>query len=274
MTGARVKRAARCYQQRLCLTVLAICAVLGTPGEVFAQSDRWEVDVAPLYIWAATTDGNVAINGTRNIPIYLDFADAKSKLAGAFSFHGEARHGRWGVLGDVNFLRLSTDVNYTAPIINAPISGTLEWEQILFNGKVKYLVKAGGTFYVVGGVRTLTASPKARFVGPVGGQLADIEITRTQVAGVAGFTYRPRLGNKVRLLTQADVGGGSAFTWDALGGIELVIKPWMGLVVGYNVLRLDTGDVPKSGSSPVDDLRYGVTQHGPVFSLTFHWNQR
>jgi hypothetical protein len=54
----------------------------------------------------------------------MDFADAKSKLAGAFSFHGEARRGRWGVLGDINFIRLSTDTNYTTPIFNAPFSRT------------------------------------------------------------------------------------------------------------------------------------------------------
>jgi hypothetical protein len=39
----------------------------------------------------------------------MDFGDAKSKL-GAFTLHGEARKGRWGILGDVMFMRLSTDV--------------------------------------------------------------------------------------------------------------------------------------------------------------------
>ena len=99
------------------------------PAVALAQSDKLEVDIAPLYFWVATTNGDVAINGTRDIPVYMDFADAKSKLAGAFSFHGEARKGRWGVLGDINFIRLSTDVSYTTPIINAPIAGTFEFDQ-------------------------------------------------------------------------------------------------------------------------------------------------
>ena len=101
------ERAALGYQQRLCLVALFVCAGLGVSRESFAQTDRWEVDFAPLYLWAATTDGNVSeINGTKNIPIYLDFADAKSKLAGAFSVSRRGpQHGRWGVLGDVNFLR-------------------------------------------------------------------------------------------------------------------------------------------------------------------------
>jgi hypothetical protein len=78
----------------------------------------------------------------------------------------------------------------------------------------------------------------------------------------------------VVLLTQADIGGGSVFTWSALAGIEYHIRPWIGLAAGYNVLRIDTGSVPKSGSAAVSDLQYAVTQYGPAFSLTFHWAQK
>jgi hypothetical protein len=261
-------------QPALLLAIIAFLGVLGTPARAMAQTDKWEVDLAPLYLWGATTSGNLAVNGTRNVPVYMDFADAKSKLAGAFSFHGEARRGQWGFLGDINFIRLSTDVSYTTPIINAPIAGTLKFDQIIFNGKVAYEVKPGTGFRIVGGVRTLTMSPTAHFTGPVGGQLADIDISTTEVAGVAGFVYRPRLGRKVVLLTQADVGGGSAFTWSAGGGVEFLIKPWIGAAVGYNALRIDTGNVPKSGTGPVNDVQYAVTQYGPAFSLTFHWSEK
>ena len=258
----------------VCALAMAVCAVLGTPGRALAQTDRWEVDVAPLYFWVATTDGNLAINGTKNIPVYMDFADAASKLAGAFSFHGEAHRGRWGVLGDINFMRLSTDTSYTTPILNAPVAGTFQFDQVLFNGKVAYEVTPGSKLHVVGGIRTLTMSPNVRFTGPVGGQLASIDISSTHVAGVAGFIYRPRLGNKVVLLTQADIGGGSAFTWSATGGIEFQIKPWIGLAAAYSALRIDTGNVPKSGNGAVKDLQYAVTQYGPAFSLVFHWKQQ
>jgi hypothetical protein len=255
------------------VAAIAVGIVLLMPARAFAQS-KWEVNLAPLYVWAATTDGNLAINGTKDIPVYLDFADAKSKLAGAFAFHGEARKGRWGVLGDINFIRLSTDVSYTTPIINAAITGTLEFDQIIFNGKATFEPKPGSKFHLVGGIRSLTMSPTAHFTGPVGGQLADIDISTTKMAGVGGFTYRPRLGEKVTLLMQADVGGGSAFTWSAAGGLEFLIKPWIGLAAAYNALGIDTGDVPRSGSGPINDVQYAVTQYGPAFSLTFHWSEK
>jgi hypothetical protein len=262
------------YFQRICALALVVAGLFGVPSRAFAQDDKWHVDVAPLYFWVATTDGNIAVNGTKDIPVYMDFSDAKSKLAGAFSFHGEAKRGHWGVIGDVNFIRLSTDTSYTTPIIAAPIAGTFQFDQIIFNAKATFEPKPGSMFRMVGGIRTLTMSPNVHFTGPVGGQLADIDISKTNVAGVAGFIYRPRLGKKVALLTQADIGGGSAFTWSAAGGIEFLVKPWMGMAAGYNVLRIDTGNVPKSGSGLIDDMQYAVTQYGPAFSLTFHWSQK
>ena len=259
---------------RLCAVALAACGVLAVPGRAFAQTDEWKVDAAPLYFWAATTNGNLAINGNRDIPVYMDFADAKSKLAGAFALHVEARHGRWGVLGDVNFVRLSSDVSYTTPIIGAPITGTLKLDQVIFDGKMMYQVKPGTKFMLVGGVRTFSMSPSAHFTGPVGGQLADINASKTEAAVVGGFVYRPTLAKKVMLLTQADLGGGSAFTWSAFGGIEFHIKPWIGMAAGYGALRIDTGNVPKSGNAAVSDVQYAVTQYGPAFSLTFHWAEK
>jgi hypothetical protein len=235
-----------------------------------AQTSGWRVDVAPLYAWAASTSGNIAVNGTRDIPVYLDFSDAAENLAGAFMFRGEARNGQWGVLGDVFFIGLSTDVNYTTPILSIPIAGTLKMDETVFNAKVSYEPKAGSRFYLVGGLRTLTVAPIVHFTGPTGGQLADIDTSRTFAAAVGGFIYRPKLANRVALLTQADVGGGSAFTASATGGIELLIKPWVGVAVAYNVLHFDSGVSP-GAARPVDAVETSMTQHGPVFTLTFHW---
>ena len=92
----------------------------------WAQTSGWQVNVAPLYFWGASTSGNIAVNGTSNIPIYLDFSDAAQNLDGAFMFRGEARKGQWGMLGDVFFIGLSTDVNDTTPILSVPIAGALK----------------------------------------------------------------------------------------------------------------------------------------------------
>ena len=152
-----------------------------------------------------------------------------------------------GVLGDINFIRLSTDASYTTPILNPPIAGTYRVRPDFLQRQGDLRSEACSRFHLVGGIRTLTLSPAAHFTGPVGGQLADIDISATQVAGVAGFIYRPRLGNRVVLLTQADIGGGSAFTWSAGGGVEFLIKPWIGLAVGYEALPSTPTTCPRAG---------------------------
>ena len=255
------------------LGVTAI-SILLTSRATSAQTNGWQVDVAPLYFWGATTSGNIAINGTKNIPVYLDFSDAAKNLDGAFMFRGEARNGRWGVLGDVFFISLSTDVNYKTPILSLPIAGTLNLDQTVFNGKVTYELGSISRFYVVGGVRTLTMTPTVHFTGPVGGQLADVDTSRTVAAAVGGFIYRPKIADRVVLLTQGDIGAGSAFTVSGTAGIEFLIKPWVGLAAGYNVLRIDTGNVPTSGTASINAVETGITQYGPVFTLAFHWAEK
>jgi hypothetical protein len=253
--------------------VTATC-MLPAARTAWAQTSGWQVNVAPLYLWAASTSGNIAVNGRSNIPIYLDFSDAAQKLDGAFMFRGEARKGQWGMLGDVFFIRLSTDVNYTTPVLSVPIAGRLKMDETVFNVKVTYELKSGSRFHIVGGVRTLTMAPTVRFTGPTGGQLADIDVSRTVAAAVGGFLYRPKLSERVVLLTQADLGGGSVFTASATGGVEILLKPWVGIAVAYNLLHIDTGNVPTSGAGAIDLLETAVTQSGPVFTLAFHWGEK
>ena len=123
---------------RACAVVIvAVCAVTGTPARALAQADTWKVDVAPLYLWTATTDGNLAVNGTEDVPVDMDFADAKSKLAGAFLFHGEARRGQWGVLGDVDFMRSrSTMLSYaTVPSSTRRLPARCSWTRSFSTGR-------------------------------------------------------------------------------------------------------------------------------------------
>ena len=85
------------------------------PRPALAQpSDKWEVTFAPLYLCAAELNGQMTALST-TIPVFLDFGDAADHLSGAFSFHFEARKGRWGGLSDLNFLRLSSDSEFTIP---------------------------------------------------------------------------------------------------------------------------------------------------------------
>jgi hypothetical protein len=256
-----------------------VVGVLGLPGKAFAQSDKWEVDVAPLYFWASELSGRVAV-GETTVPLFLDFNDAADKLAGAFSLHGEARRNRWGMMADVNFLRLSTDADFVTPLLSRTVRGTAQIDMTVFEAGASYLVRPEKAFSVIGGVRTYTLSPNVELEGPVR-DVTLVEASRTAVGVFGGATFRPKLSEKWGLLTRADIGGGSAFMWSATVGAEYRFKPWAGLMVGYHALGVDTGDATAAsaatlpaGTAKSGNIKYDVTHYGPMFSLTFHWKQK
>lgn len=257
---------------RVCALAIAVCGVLGTPARAFAQTDKWEVDVAPLYLWAANTSGTVAVND-KSVPVYLSFDDASDHLSGAFTFHVDARKNRWGLLTDFMYLKLSTDASFTTPVASKPVTGTAAVSMKIFEGGVSYLVKPGTNFNLIGGLRTYTMSPSLTFTG-TSTQLTPVDTGATSVGVFGGFTFRPQLSKKVTLLSRADIGGGQAFEWSSTLGVEFKFKPWLGAMVGYHALGINTGSVPTSGATVVKDVQFDVTQYGPVFSLTFHWTQK
>src|SRR5688572_22551054 len=103
--------------------VLVAAAVL-TPAPAHAQqNDEWAFTLAPLYLWATELDGQLTA-GNRTAPVFLEFADAADNLGGAFAFHFEAQKGRWGVLTDLNFVRLSSDAELVLP--NRTVKGSFD----------------------------------------------------------------------------------------------------------------------------------------------------
>lgn len=256
---------------RLCALVVAVFGMAATPERALAQSDKWEVEVAPLYFWAARLDGEVSVND-RTTPVFMTFDDALDKLAGSFALHVGAQKGRWGALADVYFLRLTTDTTFTTPVLSREITGEAKLGMVVVEGGVSYLVVPRANFSVIGGLRTYRLAPKLTFTGD-SRQITPIDTSATAVGGFGGFTFRPKLGNKVQFLSRADIGGGEAFTWSSTLGLEYRFTSWAGAMAGFKALGIDTGNVSADGRF-VTDVEYATIQYGPIFSLTFHWSQK
>src|SRR5262245_43190056 len=93
--------------QRSLFTSLVLLLAPFVAARAEAQpSDGLEINIVP-YFWAAALDGEMTA-GPRTLPLFLSFSDAADKLAGAASFHAEVIDGRWGVLADLNFIRLKS----------------------------------------------------------------------------------------------------------------------------------------------------------------------
>lgn len=257
-----LQRVARC----LIAAVAALFVLAPLPARA-QQSDQWEVTLAPLYLWASELNGQMTARSV-TVPVFLDFADAADNLGGAFSFHLEARKGRWGVLTDLNFIRLSSESQFTLP--NRTIEGDFDLDNVMFEAGASYLLSQEARFALIGGLRTYTLSPKLAF-STAGAQVAPIDASRTSANVFGGFTYRPRISEKWSFLSRADIGGGGAeINWSGMLGFEYRVKPWGGLVFGYKALGID------AGSDAADEVvtEYDVTHYGPILGLNLHWGRR
>jgi hypothetical protein len=233
-------------------------AATSQPGE------QWEISVVPLYFWAMSLSGQLSA-ASAAVPISLDFAEAADNLGGAFSVHFEASRGRWGVLTDVNFIRLSS----SAPIM----VGSLEFERdvqldnVIFEAGVSYLLHRTTRFGLIGGVRTYTLSPTIELTN-TGMGVTPIDETRTSADAFVGVTYRPRFNQTFGFIGRADIGAGNAdLTWSTVVGLDYRFKPWGSLDVGFKALGIDT----KSDEHVVRE--YDVTHYGPIFGLRLHWTR-
>jgi hypothetical protein len=248
--------------------VVALLLLLGLAPSASAQSrDEWNVTFAPLYFWATELNGELTARST-TVPVFLSFADAADNLGGAFSFHLEARKRRWGFMSDLNWVRLSSESEFTTPAIN--IEGDFDLDLTMFEIGGSYLLSEPAAFSVIGGLRTYTISTKLAFSTP-NIQVTPIDTSRTSPNGFVGFTFRPRISDKWTFLSRADIGAGNAeLTWSGLLGVEYRMKPWAGLVLGYKALAIDTG----ISEDDVTLTEYDVTHYGPIFGLNLHWGAR
>jgi hypothetical protein len=258
---------ASCLTRLGALATVAVACV-GTPNQASAQSAKWEVDAAPLYLWTSELDGRLAA-GSKSVPVFLPFDEATDMLAGAFSFHLEARKGRWGTFGYIDFLRLETDATFTTPVNARPVEGTAQLDMTVLEAGGSYLVAPAANFSVIGGLRTYTLSPTLEFTGAVL-ELTPLDTTRTAAAVFGGFVYRPKLSEKWTFLSRADIGAGEAVTWSATLGFAYRFKPWGGAMFGFRALGVDTGNA----ATGTGELEYDVTHYGPMFALTLHWRQK
>jgi hypothetical protein len=234
------------------------------------QSDSWKGSFAPLYLWASSLDGDVTARST-TVPVSMSFADAADKLAGAFSFHFEAQKGRLGIFSDLDFVRLSTESQFTiqGPTSAPTVDGDFDLDNTFFEAGGSYLLSRPKAFALIAGLRTYTLSPKVTFSTPTA-SVAPIDASRTAASGFAGFTLRPQLSQKWTFLSRADIGGGTGMSWSALVGVEFRPKPWGGLVFGYKALGIDVG----SETDDKEVRKYDVTYYGPIFGFNLHWGGR
>lgn len=255
------------------LAGMALSLPIRAAAQAPSPGDGWQVDIAPLYLWAAEMDGTMTV-GQRTVPVFMDFGTTLESLAATFTFSGEVRKGRWGAFADIGFVRLATDAEFEvggeAPVT---VDGRLELDNRVIEGGGS--LRVARDLAVIGGVRTYTFSPNVSLRG-AGQTLGEIDRSKTNVDGFAGLTWRPRLSPKWTFLSRGDLGGGeSDVTWSGLLAFEYRMKPFAGLLFGYRALGIHADDTRAGGpvTGTTRDTRFDLTQYGPIVAGTFHWGR-
>lgn len=242
--------------------VLLICLVIFlVPSLAWSQEEpNWEFNLAPLYLWAISIDGDIGIRG-RTSSASVDFSNIWDNLEGVFTvrFNGLYRK-KYGFVFDYNYLDLGTekdsdqvnvDVSFKSQIIN--LAGTYRF------------IDSDHTLDGVAGIRYTKLDSRVN-LNNVGVRL---DGDQDWIDPIVGLRYNYAFSDKWSMQLYGDIGGfgvSSDFTWQGMALIDF--HPWenVAFVAGYRGIGTDY----ETGSR-IDQFTYDATVHGPLIGVDIRW---
>lgn len=230
---------------------------LDEPQISVTTDSGWRVR-SSMYVWTTRLDGDITVHG-RTAPVDIDFADIFDSLDVCFMGLVEVGKGRWSLMTDLFYAKLSTSNTTPRAIFDTEI------EQFIGNFAVFYQAYEceHGGIDVYGGARVnwmetdLSISLPKRTVSASGGQ--------TWVDPIIGLRCHRDLGDKFFVRALGDVGGfgvSSDLTWQAMIALGYRVNDHTSLALGYRALGTDY----TSG-----DITYDVTSHGLLLGLDYQF---
>ncbi len=231
-----------------------VCAM--AYGEESNSNSDWEFNLAPMYLWAVSIDGDQTVHGV-DVDLDVPFSDIFDNLNGALTFHFEGLHKkRWGFLSDLNYILLEMD--------DGPVD--IDFTEIMFELAGFYRITEGDhAIDGLGGLRYSSMEVDLDLPGP----LPDVDQRKDWVDPYLGLRWRWRFAEKWGSRLRGDIGGfgiGSDLTWNLAGLVDF--KPWehVGLFGGYRALYQDY-----STGNGSNKFEFDATMHGPVLGLDITW---
>ena len=220
------------------------------------SNSNWEFNLAPMYLWAVSIDGDQTVKGNE-VDLDVPFSDIFDKLNGALTFHFEGLHKqRWGFFSDLNYIVLEMD--------DGPVD--IDFTQILFELAGFYRITEGAhTIDGLGGLRYSSMDVDLDLPSP----LPNVDQGKDWVDPYLGLRWRWKFAEKWGTDLRGDICGfgiGSDITWNLVGMVNF--KPWkhVGLFGGYRALYQDY-----STGSGDNKFKFDATMHGPVLGLNITW---
>lgn len=203
----------------------------------------WQFGVS-VPLWAPGISGDATVLGHQQ-NVDIDFSQLKDHLDASFSLALSAQKGKFGLFGNVGYMKFSADKFAAGGVANVHVG----LKFLVSNMGVSYLlVKTDGDhpFVLAGtaGVRYWYADTTIVVTGPLGNTIFDgskIMDLWDPVIGLRGSQYFTR---KFHLDMQGDIGGfdlnnSTDFTWSAAGVLTYDFCKWFSLSAGYQAVALD-----------------------------------
>lgn len=247
--------------------MLAFCVSQPAQAE-----DAWVYEFTP-YLWATRMQGDVQSGRLPEAHLDMSFGDILEDLDFGLMGSFEARHGRWGLLIDAIYMKISqsAEVHGRLP---GPIaaSGSADADasvkQNLLAAAIAYrLTELPDAIDILAGLRYNRIYAETRLNASLFGLSGSIKASdhESWLDPYVGLRYQNALSTNWTFVGYADIGGfgiGSNLTWQGLVGLRYTCSDSLSAIFGFRHMKTDYDQ---------DGLQYDVQDSGPYLGVTLRY---
>lgn len=221
------------------LIAIALAIVASHPVAAQLTGDPgWRFEATP-YLWAVGLDGKIRFGPLPKTDVDVGFSDILDRLdiglMGAF----EARHDRWGLLFDGQYIKVSDSINTPGPLFSKFDAEITQQSYAL--AALYRVVDEPVPLDLAGGVRYYHINADLKLTA---GQLPGryLEGTQSWWDPFIGVRAQYPFAERWSVVGYADIGGfgvGSDLTWQTLAEINYRFSPMFVGKFGYRYLHVD-----------------------------------
>lgn len=238
-----------------------------TAGAGQFGADAWRFTVAPLYLWAPSLDGDVAV-GSVTQSFDVDFGDILENLDFAFTAHAEGGRGPWTALLDFMYLNIGEGFTTQGPGGGVRVDVDVEMVMLEFGGTYRLLAIPTGpatafAVEVLGGGRYIYMNNEIGLAG------RRVSADASLIDPMVGMRLRLDLTERLETWVRFDVAGfdlsddQTKLTWNLIAGLNYRFSERVSAFAGYRIM-----DIEKERDSSTG---VNLQLSGPVLGLNLYF---
>jgi len=244
------------------------------------KEEGWDFSLAP-YLWAAGIEGKEGVVGAGPAAnVSLDFLDIVDTLEFAGMLAGEIRHGKWAVIDDFIYIRVSGDLTLSGPLASRielnqkSVINTLALSyRVVEVDRIQLDLYGGARLWYVDTKLTVTPQRDPNVLG--GRPILDSRVREPDLSRrvfqddalwvdpVVGAKLLVNLGYDFSVMASGSFGmGASDEDWSLMSTLNYEVNNTIQVMAGYRHIAVD---YQKSG------FVYDIEMSGPILGASFQF---